>query len=118
MRISRSAHLLIFLSLETLTFIIRIGYMIFPKKYIHFYTLLTDQTSLSDCLYFLRYWTICILQLLNGIKVRVFFGKKYQKRHLCHHDKNYCYFFKSNIPIINLIAGSRNMIKLSKNMFV
>ena len=24
---------------------------------------LTDQISLSDCLYFLRYWTICVLQL-------------------------------------------------------
>ena len=41
--------------------------------------------------------------------------KKNEKRHLSHHDKNYYYFFKSNIPVINLIVGSRNMIKLSKN---
>ena len=27
------------------------------------YVLLTDQISLSDCLYFLRYWAICVLQL-------------------------------------------------------
>ena len=53
---------------------------------------------------------------LNGIKVRVFFGKNVEKKHLRHHDKNYCHFCKSNIPVINLIAGSRNMIKLSKNM--
>ena len=39
-----------------------------------------------------------------------------EKKHLHHHDKNYCYFCKSNIPVINLIVGSRNMIKVSKNM--
>ena len=27
------------------------------------YILLTDQISLSDCLYFLRYWAICVLWL-------------------------------------------------------
>ena len=27
------------------------------------YILLTDQILLSDCLYFLRYWAICALQL-------------------------------------------------------
>ena len=26
-------------------------------------TKLTDQIALSDCLYFLRYWSICVLQL-------------------------------------------------------
>ena len=45
--------------------------------------------------------------LLNGIKVRVIIKKKY----LCCHDKNYYYFYKSNIPVNNLIAGSRDMIK-------
>ena len=45
------------------------------------------------------------------------FSKKIsKKKHLCHHDKNYCYFSKSNISEINLIVGSRNMIKLYKNM--
>ena len=51
----------------------------------------------------------------NGIKVRVFFGKDIEKKYLCHHHKNYCCFCKSNIPVINLIVGSRNMSKLSKN---
>ena len=51
---------------------------------------------------------------INGIKVRVFFEKKYRRKHLCHHDKNYCYFCKSNIPVISLILGSRIMIKVSK----
>ena len=54
--------------------------------------------------------------LLNGIKVRVFFGKNVEKKHLCRHDKNYYYFWKSNISVIKLIADSRNMIKVSKNM--
>ena len=40
-----------------------------------------------------------------------FFGKNIEKK---HHDKNYCYFCKSNILVINLIVGSRNMIKVSK----
>ena len=45
------------------------------------------------------------------------FSKKIsKKKHLCHHDESYCYFWKSNIPVIHLIVGSRNMIKLSKNM--
>ena len=54
--------------------------------------------------------------LLNRIKVRVFFGKNIERKHLSSHNKNYYYFWKSNIPVINLIVGSRNMIKLSKNM--
>ena len=54
-------------------------------------------------------------KFLNSIKEQVFFGKSIEKKHLCRHDKNY-YFCKSNIPAINLIVGSRNMIKVSKNM--
>ena len=33
------------------------------EKYFSCYILLTDQISLSDCLYFLRYWAICVLHL-------------------------------------------------------
>ena len=33
----------------------------FSKKNIS--QILTDQISLPDCLYFLRYWSICLLQL-------------------------------------------------------
>ena len=29
---------------------------------------------------------------LNGIKIRVFFGKIDEKKHLCCHDKNHYYF--------------------------
>ena len=48
---------------------------------------------------------------LNGIKVRAFFEKKVpKKKHLCYHDRNYCYFWQSKIPVINLIVGSRNMV--------
>ena len=45
-----------------------------------------------------------------------FFRKKHRKKHLCRHDKNYYFFCKSNILVINLIAGSRNMIKVLENM--
>ena len=37
-----------------------------------------------------------------------------EKKHLCRHGKNYYYFPKSKIPVINLIADSRNVIKVSK----
>ena len=53
---------------------------------------------------------------LKGIKMRVFFGKNIEKKPLCRHDKNYYYFWKSNIHVINLIVDSRNIIKVSKNM--
>ena len=68
----------------------------------------------------LKYWVLYSAIIgacpLNVIKVRIFFEKSIEKKHLCRHDKNYCYFCKSNIPVINLIVGSRNMIKVSKNM--
>ena len=35
----------------------------FSKKCFSYYSLLTDQISLFDCLYFLRSWAICVLQL-------------------------------------------------------
>ena len=53
---------------------------------------------------------------LNGIKVYLFFEKQNWKKHLCRHDKNYYYFYKSNIPIINLIVGSKNMVNILKSM--
>ena len=34
---------------------------IFEEIYFAHYILLTDQISLPDCLYFLGYWTICVL---------------------------------------------------------
>ena len=52
-----------------------------------------------------------------------FSEKKHRKEHLiidtiiiARRDDNCYYFCKSNIPVINLIAVSRNMVKLSKNM--
>ena len=35
----------------------------FSRKMFRMLLLLTDQISLSDCLHFLRYWAICVLQL-------------------------------------------------------
>ena len=53
---------------------------------------------------------------LNGMKVRVFFGKNIEKKRFCRLDKNCYYFWKSNIHVINLIVDSRNMIRVLKNM--
>ena len=37
---------------------------VFQKKCFSCYILLTDQISVSDCLYFSRYWAVCVLQLI------------------------------------------------------
>ena len=52
----------------------------------------------------------------TALRCGSFSEKNIEKKHLCRHYKNYYYFCKSNIPVINLIAGSRNMIKVSKNV--
>ena len=45
-----------------------------------------------------------------------FLEKTIRKKQLRCHDESYYYFFKLNIPLINLIEGSGNMTKVSKNM--
>ena len=52
----------------------------------------------------------------TALRCESFLKKASKKKHVCRHGKNYYYFCKSNIPVINLAVGSRNMIKLSKNM--
>ena len=37
-------------------------WLIFEEKSFSCYILLSDQVSLSSCLYFVRYWAICVLQ--------------------------------------------------------
>ena len=49
----------------------------------------------------------------TALRLRVFFGKNIEKKHLSRHDKNYYYFCISNIRVMNLSVGSRNMIKVS-----
>ena len=49
-----------------------------------------------------------------ALRCKSFSEKNVEKKHLCRHDKNYYYLCKSNILLINLIVGSRNMIKVSK----
>ena len=39
----------------------------FSRKIFH--VILTDQISLSDYLYFLKYWSICVLQLFVNLVV-------------------------------------------------
>ena len=41
-----------------------IFWMIFEENCFSCYILLTEQISLPDCLFFLRYWAICVLYLL------------------------------------------------------
>ena len=41
--------------------------MIFQEKSFSCYILLTEQTSLSDCPYFSRYWATCVLQLFVNL---------------------------------------------------
>ena len=37
----------------------------FSRKMFSSYVLSADQISLPDCLYFLRYWSICVLRLFT-----------------------------------------------------
>ena len=37
--------------------------MIFEETFLSLYFLLPEQISFSGCLYFVRYWAICVLQL-------------------------------------------------------
>ena len=59
---------------------------------------------------------LSISQKYSGRSWYNFAQQNIDKKHFCQHYKNYCYFCKSNIPVINLIIGSRKMIKLLKNM--
>ena len=52
----------------------------------------------------------------TALRCGSFLVKNNEKKLLCRHDRNYYYFCKSNILVVNLIVGSRNMIKLSKHM--
>ena len=59
-----------------LGFLHLILYMIYQGKCFSCYVLLTDQISLSDCFYFLRYLGICVLQpgFFGGEILNVFLG--------------------------------------------
>ena len=57
-----------------------------------------------------------LMIISTALRCESFSKKTSKKTHLCRPDKNYYYFCKSNIPAINLIVSSRNMIKVSKNM--
>ena len=49
--------------------------LIFEEKYFSCYILLIDQISLSGCLYFVRYWSICqyLIKLLANHSNQAFF---------------------------------------------
>ena len=55
--------ILIFQKMVWDQFLHQILCMTFQEKCFSCYNLLTDQISLSDCLYFLKYWAICVLRL-------------------------------------------------------
>ena len=79
---------------------------------------LSSEKKIDICNFkrFFSSYQVSTIFILNSIKVWVFFGKNIEKKHLCHHDKNCYYFWKSNITAINFIVDSRNMIKVLKNM--
>ena len=39
--------------------------MIFLEKYFSYYIPLTDQIYLSDYIYFLKYWPVCVMQFVR-----------------------------------------------------
>ena len=65
--------------------------MIFQKKYFSCYALLTEQISLPDCLYFLRYWSVCVLQLsVNQVVTLWILKLTYLSNHaVFRHDRKF-----------------------------
>ena len=51
-----------------------------------------------------------------ALRFRSFSEKNIEKKHLCCHENNYYYFWKLNVPAVNLTVDSRNMISVSENM--
>ena len=45
-----------------------IFFMIFEEKYLYCYILLLDKVSITGCLYFVRYWTMCIVIVCCDVK--------------------------------------------------
>ena len=86
-------------------------HMIFQEKYFSCYILLTDQISLSDCIYFSRYWTICASQLFVNhtgiIKIEINF---------IFLIKPLWYMTKSQDKNLNILRTKRFWAKI-KNIF-
>ena len=66
--------------------------MSFQEKCFSSYILLTDQMSLFDCLYFLRYRVICVLQLFVN---QVVTSKNFNQVILIHQDFDKIFLIKS-----------------------
>ena len=64
--------------------------MIFQEKYSTCYLLLTDQISLSDCLYFLRYWSIFVFQLFGNQAVTLIFNNFFLIKSMTKNKRNVC----------------------------
>ena len=74
--------------------------MIFEEKYFSRYILLTDWVSLPGCLYFLRYWAMCIVficctvcDIMNfeinlDLLIKPFFYITKKSRQKCKYPKN------------------------------
>ena len=76
--------------------------MIFREKCFSRYIILTDEISLSDCPYFLRYWAISVLQLLFS----------FQGHDVINIEINLIFLIK---PFFNMTKKSRQKFKYLEN---
>ena len=83
------------------------------KELLHCLKILRNSTTWIKA-QIIKYSVNCYVS--TALRCGSLFGKNIKKKHLFRHDKNYYYFCKSNVSVFNLIAGSRNMIRVSKNM--
>ena len=79
--------------------------MTFEEKCFLCYNLLTDQISLSDCLYFSRYWSICVLHLFVNQAVTSFWN--YFEINLILLIKPFCYTTKNQNNKLNILRMKR-----------
>ena len=72
-----------------------------------------------------NFWTVLRKRIAKNelkssmaLKCRSSSNKNMERKHLCCHDKNYCFFCKSNIPRTNLIVGSKNISQFQAKLTV
>ena len=91
----------------------------FSRKCLSCYILLTDQISLSDCLYFLRYLTICELQLFVNQAVntaRRYKNKQTHRGQSIFHwgaKRKFREYLPRSFPLQIMFKKYRDLIKLA-----
>ena len=86
----------------------------FQEKYFLCYILLTDQIYLSDCLYFLKYWAICVSQLFVNRAVTSW----NLKLTLSFLSSHFCYTTKKSRQKLTYLENEKSFRGEIKDIFI